>query len=144
MGNVMFAQAIGRTAKSTGKVNISSEALDHALNVAQRDAQASHFKANAASSKEIAALYNSAVKDGRYVGELASNPADVAKKLNVTLSSAAAKEMTAASKLAGVRVGGGGLVEGSVTVVCIAVVVVLCADTGPEEVVVDRSGMLKY
>jgi hypothetical protein len=149
VGDIAFHHPIGTSRLAVaGPVIPSGSVLDHAVTSAQLDAQHRQFTVSAANSKEIVALYNATVKDGRFIRQFGSNPAQVAAKLNLSLSANAAAEITKASQLAGahvpVRPGGGAGPISSVTVVCIAVVVVLCADTGPNSrVIVDRSGMVK-
>jgi len=147
MGNVVFSQRIGQSARASAKTLIpSASVLDHAVSVAQRNVKATGFKANSANTKEIAELYNAVIKDGRFIAELATDPKKVADKLHKPLSQASIDELKKAAQAGGFHLGRGGEVAGSVTVVCIAIVVVLCADVGPEgrEVIIDRSGMLKF
>jgi hypothetical protein len=149
MGDIVFHHPIGisRLAAVAGPVIPSGSVLDHAVSTAQLDAQHKGFTVSQAHSQEILKLYNATVKDGRFIRQFGVSPETVATQLNLPLSAAAAAEIKKASQLAGahlpIRPGGAGPLS-SVTVVCIAVVVVLCADTGPNaRVIVDRSGAVK-
>lgn len=151
MPTINFVQPIGlkRLQGRTSKSIPSASVLDSAISIAQMDAKAKGFKANPSSAKEIETFYNAAVKDGRYLRELGTDPAGVAQKIGARLSPAAANEIKEAAKLQGAStavIGAhGGEQADWVEVVCVAVVVVLCAlpvmDKG--EILIDRSGMIK-
>lgn len=150
MPNINFVQPVGISqAKATGKFIPSASALDRAVSMAQMDAKTKGFKANPASAKEIQTFYNAAVKDGRYLRDLGTDPAGVAQKIGVQLSASAATEIQNAARLHGASttvIGGhGGEKADWVEVVCVAVVVVLCAAPAPgaAEILIDRSGMIK-
>lgn len=150
MPNIKFVQPIGlQQAKTrTGKTIPSASVLDSAISLAQMDAKNKGFKANPSAAKEIETFYNAAVKDGRYLRELGTDPAGVAQKIGAKLSASSAAEIKNAALLHGAStsvIGShGGEQADWVEVVCVAVVVVLCATPAPgAEVLIDRSGMIK-
>lgn len=151
MTAIQFIQPVGLTPlkNRAGKFIPSASVLDHALSIAQMDAKTKGFKAEPKSTKEIELFYNAAVKDGRYLRDLGTDPAGVAHKIGAKLSAGAVAEIKNAARLHGASpavIGGqGGEQADWVEVVCVAVVVVLCASTAPgaEEILIDRSGMIK-
>jgi hypothetical protein len=148
MGEIVFNHPIGAPLPQAAPALIKSlSAIDHAITKAQLDVQHKSFSAAPVNASEIANLYNATVKDGRFIRKLASHPEQVAADLHLELSPAAASEIKKASLLAGAQLPGhpsGGIPAGSVSVVCVAVIVVLCADVGPNSrVILDRSGTIK-
>jgi hypothetical protein len=145
MGQVVFNSVIGEKGRELQSPVVSMPAIDHAITISQAAATKSKFRADPKLSSEISAFYNKALQQGANMREVATNPAAVAKSLAVNLSEAAVKEIQAAAELPGAQLPSAAKVAGGVTVVCVAVIVVLCADVGPDqdEVIVDRSGMLK-
>ncbi|HEY5369161.1 MAG TPA: hypothetical protein VIJ75_09230 [Hanamia sp.] len=96
-------------------------------------------------ANSLMTAYNAVVKDGRYIKQFESDPKGAAKKLNLNISDSAAKAVQTAVKFNGVRQLGGGAAADTVDVICVAVIVVLCAKPtfGDQQVIIDQSGMLK-
>lgn len=146
MADIVFAQAVGLNPAVAAAAKIrSASVLDHSLHIAKADVGNQNFKADPALRQEITKLYNATVKDGRYVRDFGTDPEGVAAKMHMQLSPAAAAEIKKAGSLRGAQVSTPGQVMDTVDVICVAIIVVLCADIGPnEEIIVDRSGMIKY
>jgi len=130
------------------KVITAPEKLAAGIKLASADAEKSNIHLSKDDANSLMTAYNAVVKDGRYIKEFATDPQGAAQKLNLQVSQNAAKAVTAAAKFNGVRQLGGGNPAadgGDVAVVCVAVIVVLCAKPtfGDQQVIIDQSGMLK-
>ena len=145
MGQVVFHSVIGEKSQELHGPALSMPAIDHAVTISQAAASKSKFHADPKLSSEISAFYNKALQQGANMREVATNPEAVAKSLSVNLSAAAVKEIQVAAELPGAKLPSLRNSADGVTVVCVAVIVVLCADVGPdqEETIIDRSGMVK-
>ncbi|MFD8291101.1 hypothetical protein ACFXAO_16000 [Streptomyces lavendulae] len=97
--------------------------------------------------KQVLALYNSTVTDGRYLKDLLADPADVAAKLGLNISKAGETAIKRAGRLPAIR----DLPEeallplvGVVAIVAVPVIViVIVVDPVKEPAVIDESGIVK-
>lgn len=92
--------------------------------------------------KELLNFYNAVIKDGRYIANMQSNPAKVARKLKIRISKNILKDFQYASSLVENRIDR----NASVAVVAAAVIVIVLQTTkiAPgDELVLDRSGIIK-
>ena len=112
--------------KIAAAVKLGSDAAKHA-----------HFSVPKAVADEATAFYNKVVTDGRFIKDFKKDPKGVAAKLNVQLSPAAASAIETVAKFKGVNADNG------TELVAVAVIVLVLAFSPDQEVIVDRSGMIK-
>lgn len=128
---------------------ITPETLRYALDLTRRDPATAGFLPDPAHEREVVDLYNAAVRDGRFVRHLGSDPEGVAQRLNIPLSRGAADAIKQIGLTAGAKLTNFPSAidprTAWVTVVCVAVIVVVAAkpDRPDSEIVLDTSGIMK-
>jgi BioD-like phosphotransacetylase family protein len=145
--NVIFQAPLFHADNLAENMNIankfitSSTQLAAAVRLAKKDADAANFSTTPAISAEVTDVYNAVISDGRYIKDFSIDPGGVAVKLGKNLSAPSIAAVKAAGKFRGADPG---VAASSVEVVCVAVIVVLCAKpSAGAEVIVDSSGQLK-
>ena len=144
----MFQQPLLRTQYIAQNWNnlrdvICPAPLAAAYELSIADAKRAKFQVPEAQANEILAAYNKVVADGRFVRDFGKEPAKVAKELGIRLSDAAAGTIAKAGAFKGANPGGP--ISDDVSVVCVAIIVVVCcvARNPDQEVIIDSSGALK-
>lgn len=128
------------------KVISEPQKLAAAIKVASADAEKSNINLSQDDATGLMTAYNAVVKDGRFIKQFETDPQGAAQKLNLKISDNATKAVQNAAKFSAVKqLGGGNPAADTVDVICVAVIVVLCAKPtfGDQQVVIDQSGMLK-
>lgn len=125
----------------------STTVLEAAYRSGSTEAQNLNLRATPEEGREALDLYNKAVRDGRYIRELSTDPARVAEELDVSLSPGAAALLREATRLSVMQgADGTGMPRSDTELVAVAVIVViiLVEAPGPEtELIVDASGQVK-
>ena len=123
---------------------LSHDKLSKLLTKTHAEATEKKLAVNNNDADQAAAVYNAVVKDGRYIKEFQTDPAGTATKLHLELTASAANAVKQGVSLA--HAGGGGPVSDTVDVICVAIIVIVLAKPGEQgqNILVDRSGMLKY
>ena len=125
------------------KTILSRDNLAASMHLAAQDAHAAGFQPTQEVSDELMPVYNAVITDGRYVKLFGTDPEAAASKLGFHLSDAAVAAVKTASAFRGAA-GISGADDGTVYVVCVAVIVVLCArPSAGEEVVVNARGQIR-
>lgn len=141
--NIQIAVPVNRPRRE--RDIITPATLKYALDLNRDDPEAEAFAADPAHRDEIVELYNAAVKDGRFVRLLATEPENVAQQLGMPLSAGAAESIKKVGSFPGATITD--FPEGFdrrvawVTVVAIAIVVIVAAQ--PDDAILDRSGVIK-
>jgi hypothetical protein len=100
------------------------------------------FSSDEATASEAAEFYNRVIADGRYVAMLESDPAEAARRLDMSVSEecvALIDRVVNASR----DDGRAAISPGGVVVAVVIVLVFIARAPEPEEVVIDASGRLK-
>ncbi|MFG3257216.1 hypothetical protein [Streptomyces sp. NPDC048172] len=124
----------------------SATELESAYSVIQPQISDLGIQLSDSDAGQLMDLYNAAVKDGRYLDDLVSDPAGVAKRLKMRISKNAAAELKRAGSIEALRTEQGKAAIGpgvAVVVVAVVIVVVFGPKDRPRPQVVDSSGVVK-
>ena len=125
----------------------SATDLEAAYKAIAPEVAALKLKLTDAEGEELLELYNATVSDGRYIGELTTDPAGVAKKLKVKVSDNAVAAIKKAGSIKALQTSDqvSAAVSPIVAVVVVAVVIVIVfGPKEPKRKVVDSSGIVKF
>ena len=149
--NVFEPVNLSSNLSNLSRVISSRRSLASSIKLVMPEARNANFQLTRDEIDELVKTYNAVVKDGRYITQFAKEPEQVAANLNLVLSPNSAAAVVKAAGFNGVvgKLGSAeNPAEGSVEVVCtavivVAVAVVAMAEDPREQVVVDRSGTIK-
>ncbi|MDQ1031657.1 hypothetical protein QF035_009239 [Streptomyces umbrinus] len=141
------SEALAGSVEKMRRSITSTTVLEAAYRSGSAEAQARNLSATPEEGREALDLYNKAVRDGRYIKELSTDPVRVAEQLDVSLSPGAAallQEATTLSLMQGAD--GTGMARSDTELIAVAVIVIIIlleAPTPDTEVIVDESGQVK-
>jgi hypothetical protein len=145
MARILFQQSISPRRKGA----LQPQQLQDAIALTKSTFARAGITPTRAERRQIVALYNKCVTDGRFIGDLAKNPRVVARKLRVQLSESAADQLIRAGEALSPSIERAPGEADGVELVAVAIIVLVLAASPTtagrpaESVIVDSSGLVK-